>query len=73
MRLIDDYIDEYIDKNMETLMEEWQLATKRDVTDFTKRVKALEREISPLAEFEAYASERLTTLEERLKKIKEGL
>ncbi len=73
MKLIDDYIDEYIDRNMETLMEEWQLATKRDVTDFTKRVKALEREISPLTEFEAYASERLATLEERLKKIKEGL
>lgn len=73
MKLIDDQIDEYIDRHMERLIEEWELATRRDITHFTKRVKALEREIDPLREFEVYASERLTNLEERLKQVKEGL
>jgi polyhydroxyalkanoate synthesis regulator phasin len=73
MKLIDGYIDEYLDKNMEYLIEEWQLVTKRDVTDYKKRIQAIEREIGPLAEFEGYTSERLTRLETRLKKIKEGL
>jgi predicted nucleic acid-binding Zn-ribbon protein len=73
MNLIDGYVDEYLDKNMEYLIEEWQLATKRDITDYRKRVQALEREIDPLADFEASASEKLAALENRLKKIKEGL
>lgn len=73
MRLVDDYIDEYIDRNMEALMAEWQLTTKRGTADLRGRIAALEKEITPIATFEAYASGRLAELEERLKKIKEGL
>ncbi|KYK34993.1 MAG: hypothetical protein HXS46_01720 [Theionarchaea archaeon] len=73
MRLVDDYVDRYVDRNMEHLMEEWQLTTTRDITDIKRRISALEREIDPLAEFEVHASEKLTELEARLKKIKEGL
>jgi polyhydroxyalkanoate synthesis regulator phasin len=71
MKLIDDYVDEYMDRNMEYLIEEWGLATQRDAVDFRKRTKALEQEIHPLGEFETSASERLSQLENRLKKIKE--
>jgi hypothetical protein len=71
MRLIDDYVDEYIDKNMKYLIEEWGLATQRDAVDFHKRVKALEQEVHPLGEFETNASDRLSRLENRLKKIRE--
>lgn len=73
MRLMDEYIDEYIDKNMESLIQEWELVTRKDVSDYKRRMQLLEREINPLADFEGSASERLTNLEERLKKIKEGL
>ncbi|MBU7018714.1 MAG: hypothetical protein HXS44_14485 [Theionarchaea archaeon] len=73
MRLIDGYVDEYIDKNMESLIQEWELVTRKDVSDYKRRMQLLEREIDPLTNFEASASERLTRLEERLKKIKEGL
>lgn len=73
MRLVDDYIDEYIDRNMEVLMAEWQLTTKRDTADLKGRIAALEKEVNPITEFETYASGRLAELEERLKKIKEGL
>lgn len=73
MRLVDDYIDEYIDRNMEVLMAEWQLTTKRDTADVERRIASLERETTPMAQFEVDASGRLAELEERLKKIKEGL
>jgi ubiquinone biosynthesis protein UbiJ len=72
MRLIDDYVDEYIDKNMEYIIEEWRLATQRDMVDFAGRVKALEQEIQPLGDSVTRVSERLSRLENRLKKIKEG-
>ena len=73
MRLIDGYVDEYIDKNMESLIQEWELVTRKDVSHYRKRMQLLEREIGPLTDFEGSASDRLTKLEERLKKIKEGL
>ena len=73
MRLINEYIDEYIDKNMESLIQEWELVTRRDVSHYKKRMQLLEEEIHPLKDFEVSASDRLTRLEERLKKIKEGL
>lgn len=73
MRFIDGYVDEYMDKNMESLIQEWELVTKKDVSQYRKRMQLLEREINPLTDFEVSASDRLTRLEERLKKIKEGL
>ncbi len=73
MGLFDNYIQKYVDKNMEYLIEEWQLTVKGDIADFKARVEALEKEVTPLTEFEKHASEKLTELENRLKKIKEGL
>ncbi len=72
MRLMDDYLEKYFDRTMESLIEEWQLATKRDISDFKARVQALEKEIPSLAEFETHVSEKLTELENRLRRIKEG-
>jgi uncharacterized protein YigA (DUF484 family) len=73
MKLIDSYVDEYLDKNMEYLIEEWELVTRKDISEYWKRMQLVERELEPLAKFESAASEKLTVLEERLKKIKEGL
>ncbi|MGD2248366.1 MAG: hypothetical protein PVF58_08155 [Candidatus Methanofastidiosia archaeon] len=73
MRFIDEYIDEYIDRNMEDIIQEWQLATRRDVTPFTQRVRTLEKDIGPAKDAMSIISQRVDTLEIRLKKIKEEL
>ena len=73
MKLIDSYVDEYLDRNMEYLNEEWELVTRKDISEYWKRMQLVERELEPLAKFESAVSEKLTVLEERLKKIKEGL
>lgn len=73
MKLIDSYVDEYLDRNMEYLIEEWELVTRKDISEYWKRMQLVERELEPLAKFESAVSEKLTVLEERLKKIKEGL
>jgi polyhydroxyalkanoate synthesis regulator phasin len=73
MSVIEDYIDEYIDRNMEYIIAEWEVSTKRDIRDFEKRIADLEMEARPIGEFNTYASEKVTELEHRLQKIKEGL
>ncbi|MGC1122476.1 MAG: hypothetical protein WBA22_15405 [Candidatus Methanofastidiosia archaeon] len=72
MRVVDDYIDEYLDRNMEYLMEEWDLATERDITGFSRRIRDLEGSVDPVKDLYAQATRRLTELEARLKRLKEG-
>ncbi len=73
MRLVDEYIDEYIDRNMENIIHEWQLATRRDISHFRRRVQSLEKDIGPARGAVTSISQRVETLEARLKKIKEEL
>jgi chromosome segregation ATPase len=72
MRVVDDYVDEYLDRNMEYLMEEWDLATERDIARLSRRIRELEGSIDPARDVCAQVSRRLTELEARLKKLKEG-
>ncbi|MBU7024049.1 MAG: hypothetical protein HXS40_07755 [Theionarchaea archaeon] len=72
MRVVDDYVDEYLDRNMEYLMEEWDLATERDIAGLSRRIRELEGGIDPARDVCAQVSRRLTELEARLKKLKEG-
>lgn len=72
MRIVDDYVDEYLDRNMEYLMEEWDLATERDIAGLSRRIRELEGSIDPVKDVCAQASRRLTELEARLKRLKEG-
>ncbi len=66
------YMGAYIDRRMESLIDEWQLATRRDVDDFVTRLNALAEEIIRLTEVENRASAKLSVLEARAKRL-EGM
>ncbi|MBU7015228.1 MAG: hypothetical protein HXS52_10450 [Theionarchaea archaeon] len=72
MKVIDDYLDEYLDRNMEFLIEEWDLASTRNISSLSRRIRELEGGVDPVKDFCDQASRRLGELEARLKKLKEG-
>ncbi len=41
--MIDKYMNAYLDRRMKYLVEEWQIATKNDVADFSGQVKCAYR------------------------------
>ncbi len=67
----DKYLNAYVDRRMKYIVEEWDLSTRTDLTDFTGRLYALEQEIPRLKAFEHTALEKLTELENRAGKLKE--
>ena len=69
---VDSYVHGYLDRRMEALIDEWNLARKGDVGDFSKRVENLEKDIEPMKGFEKTASDQLAGLEERFRKLKEA-
>ena len=64
------YLSAYVDRRMKYIVDEWELATKTDVSDFTGRLEVLEHTIPGLKEFERLASDKLTELETRASKLK---
>ncbi|MDD1639702.1 MAG: hypothetical protein LUP93_06760 [Methanomicrobiales archaeon] len=69
---VDNYVHGYLDRRMEMVIDEWNLARKGDVEDFSKRIENVEKELPPMKEYEKAASARLTGLEERFRKLKEA-
>jgi hypothetical protein len=69
---VDNYVHGYLDRRMEALIDEWNLARKGDVGDFSKRIENLEKEIGPMKDYEKTASAKLAGLEERFQKLKEA-
>jgi len=67
--MIDKYMNTYLDRRMKYLIEEWQIATKNDVADFSGRLNALSAEAVKLATFEKNADAKLSSLEARAKKL----
>ncbi|MCQ8894087.1 MAG: hypothetical protein NQU46_05590 [Methanolinea sp.] len=65
-----DYLGSYVDRRMKYLIEEWDLATRRDLGDLVSRLSVLEEEARMCAGFEATASAKLTELEKRLEYIR---
>ena len=63
--MIDKYMNKYLDRRMKYLVEEWQIATKNDVADFSRRLNALSAEAAKLATFEKNADAKLSRLEAR--------
>jgi len=63
--MIDKYMNKYLDRRMKYLVEEWQIATKNDVADFSRRLNALSAEAAKLATFEKNADAKLSSLEAR--------
>jgi len=67
--MIDKYMNKYLDRRMKYLIEEWQVATKNDVADFSGRLNTLSAEAAKLATFEKNIDAKLSGLEARAKKL----
>ncbi len=66
----DKYLNAYVDRRMKYIVDEWDLSTRTDLSDFTGRLNAIEQEIPHLKAFEHTASDKLTELENRAGKLK---
>jgi len=64
------YLNAYVDRRMKYIVDEWELATKTDISDFTGRLDAVEQEIPRVKAFERLASDKLAELETRAIKLK---
>lgn len=67
---MDSYLNAYVDRRMKYIVEEWDLATGTDLSDFTSRLYALEQEIPRMKGVEKSAVDKLTELETRAGKLK---
>jgi hypothetical protein len=70
---MDKYLNAYVDRRMKYIVDEWDLSTRTDLSDFTGRLDALEQEIPRLKSFEHTASDKLTELENRAGRLKETI
>jgi len=64
------YLNAYVDRRMKYIVDEWDLSTRTDLSDFTGRLDAIEKEIPRLKAFEHAASDKLTDLENRAARLK---
>jgi hypothetical protein len=67
------YMNAYVDRRMKSVVEEWDLSRKEDITDFTGRLDAIEQEIPRLKQSKKASMEKLTELEIRARKLKERI
>ena len=67
---MDSYLNAYVDRRMKLIVDEWDLSTGADLSDFTERLYALEQEIPRLNAFEHAAGDKLTELENRAAKLR---
>lgn len=67
---MDRYLDAYVDRRMQSIMEEWDLATKTDLGEYARRLAALEGEIPGQRAFERSAADKLSELERRAAVLK---
>ena len=73
MSVMKNYMNAYVDRRMKSVVEEWDLSRKDDITDFTARLDAIEQEIPRLKESKKASMEKLMELEIRARKLKEKL
>jgi hypothetical protein len=71
MKGFDSYMGKYLDKRMKLLIDEWDLATRKDLGDFPARLLSLEEETRMISSFEAGAVSKLAELEKRFQFVKE--
>jgi hypothetical protein len=64
------YLSAYVDRRMKYIVDEWDLSTRADLSDFSGRLDAIEQEIPRLKAFGRAASDKLTELETRAGKLK---
>ncbi len=68
---MDSYMNTYLDRRMKNLIQDWDLSTRQDTSDFEKRLQAIEETAREIEDFEIGAESRLDALEQRLKKLHE--
>jgi len=68
---MNNYLNAYVDRRMKYVIEEWDLARKPDLADFSSRLDAIEQELPRIKVFDQGLSNKLTELENRAKKLKE--
>jgi uncharacterized small protein (DUF1192 family) len=64
------YLDAYVDRRMKYIVDEWDLSTKPELSEFTSRLAALEEEIPRIKAFDHAAADKLTALEARAAQLK---
>jgi hypothetical protein len=67
--MMDKYMNKYLDRRMKYLIEEWQIATRNDIADFSKRLDAISTEATRLAGFTKDTDRKLTDLEARAARL----
>jgi len=65
-------IDAHLDKAMSGYIEEWELATHRDMGDLDSRLAEINTDVDELVDYSAKANERIDNLEKRVKILKKG-
>ena len=68
---LDSYLARYLDKRMSRIIDEWQISTRNDMADLTRRYHRVQDDLAGLKSFEHEAEARLTVLEERIRRLKE--
>lgn len=70
MNAMNSYLSAYVDRRMQYIVDEWELSTGNELSDFTKRLYAMEEEILRLQAFEHAASDKLAELETRARNLR---
>lgn len=68
---LDNYFAAYLDRRMNLIISEWQLSTRGDLTDLSQRFTRVQEDLSELKAFEKDTGNRLESLEERVRALKE--
>jgi hypothetical protein len=69
---MDSYMNAYLDRRMKNLIQDWDLATQNDLSDFETRLNRIEETTKQIESFETSAEIKLGNLEERLSRLREA-
>lgn len=68
---LDNYLNSYLDRRMVQIIEDWQLGTKSDISEISRRYRHVRDEVESLKTFERESKDRMDRIEERLKNLRE--
>ena len=68
---LDSYLSGYLDRRMNRIIDEWQLSTREDLADLTRRFHRVQDDLTGLKNFERETENRMSVLEERVRRIRE--
>jgi hypothetical protein len=69
---MDSYMNAYLDRRMKNLIQDWDLATQNDISDFETRLRRIEETTQQVESFETSAEIKLDDLEGRLSRLREA-